>query len=245
MQKEIPIEGDSQERKGTLITPDEGEGPYAGFLCIHGLGSDRKRYVRLGNRLKYLNIASLAFDLSGYGQDNRDPQKFSRKDHLDDILNAYETLVTQPDIDSTRTGIIASSYGAYLAAIATSRIAEEGKHQIRWLALRAPALATDDGFEQPTLKLLQEGNVTDPKNWTLDRCSPLRAARDFGGQLLIVGSAADEVIPLEAIQEYNTAANRDNLTFRFIIFAKHELTDEQWNEGFSHIIYGWLEKRLG
>ena len=63
------------------------------------------------------------------------------------MLAAYDELGGQPNVDADLIAIVGSSYGGYLAAIATTM------RPVRWLALRVPALYKDADWNVPKKQL--------------------------------------------------------------------------------------------
>ena len=109
-----------------------------------------------------------------------------REDNLRDVLAAYDVLVGHRAVDPGAIAIVGSSYGGYLAAIASAL------RPVRWLALRVPALYKDADWDMPKGKLNRDEltayrrSAVPPKdNRALAACAAFR------GDVLIVESEHD------------------------------------------------------
>ena len=119
------------------------------------------------------------------------------------MLAAYDVLAAHRGVDPTRSRVVGSSYGGYLAAILTSL------RPVRWLALRAPALYKDADWELPKRQLdrragpgrLPAAPVRPEEN------RALRACAAFRGDVLLVESEHDDVVPHPVIANYREPAS--------------------------------------
>jgi uncharacterized protein len=136
---------------------------------------------------------------------------------------------------------VGSSYGGYLAAILTSLRA------VQWLALRVPALYVDSGWEVPKLQLRKEQDL-DAWRQTVVRAEEnraLRACSDFRGDVLLVQSETDHLIPPAVVSNYREACvNARSLTYRVMKGADHGLTDERMRQAYTAILFNWLREML-
>ena len=163
----------------------------------------------------------------------------TREENLQDVVAAYDLLAAQPGVDRGRIAVVGSSYGGYLAAILTSMRA------VQWLALRVPALYVDSGWEVPKLQLRKEQNL-DAWRQTVVRAQEnraLHACSDFRGDVLLVQSETDHLIPPAVISNYREACvNARSLTYRVMKGADHGLTDERMRQAYTAILFNWLRE---
>src|SRR5215210_1689276 len=124
--KEIDIAVDGRHMAGTLVTPDT---LVPGVLFVHGWGGSQEKYLARARQIAALGCVCLTFNLRGHAETEPQHETVTREDNLRDLLAAYEVLASQPLIDKASIAVVASSYGAYLAAILTEL------RPIRWLAL--------------------------------------------------------------------------------------------------------------
>jgi hypothetical protein len=130
----------------------------------------------------------------------------------------------------------------YLAVIATSL------RSVRWLALRAPALYKDSGWDLPKLRLNDDPDLAAyrrrPVNWESNRA--LRACAAFCGDVLIVESEHDDVVPHPVITNYIAAFIRArSLTTRVIASADHGLSNQEWQHVYTSFLIDWLTEMVG
>ena len=191
----IEIAVDDQHIEGRLIA-----GAIAGpaVLFVHGWGGNQQQYLNRARAVAELGFICLTFDLRGHARSDGQREIVSREDNLRDLLAAYEVLAGRPGADPTALGVVGSSYGAYLAAIMTSQRA------VRWIALRAPALYNDAGWELPKRKLHEDPDFCAYRRRPVapEENRALRACTAFRGNVLIVESEQDDVVPHPVIANY-------------------------------------------
>jgi pimeloyl-ACP methyl ester carboxylesterase len=108
--------------------------------------------------------------------------------------------------------VVGSSYGGYLAAILSS------SRPVRWLGLRMPALYQDEDWPLPKQQLKKYG-LADYRRGraTPDQNRALAACAAFRGDVLVVESEHDDIIPHPVIENYLAALKgAHSLTYRVI-----------------------------
>jgi uncharacterized protein len=167
--KRIEIDVDGQRISGTLVNPAT---RMPGVLFVHGWGGSREQYVARAREIAALGCTCLTLDLRGHAETEAQQDIVTREDNLRDVLAAYDVLVSQPGIDRGAIAIVGSSYGGYLAAIAS------GMRPVRWLALRVPALYKDEDWALPKTELrkygleaFRQGRVRPDENRALAACA--------------------------------------------------------------------------
>ena len=187
-----------------------------------------------------LGCVSLTFDLRGHAQTEPLQETVTREDNLRDIVAAYDALAGQPAVDKSAIAVVGSSYGGYLAAILTTL------RPVRWLALRAPALYKDDDWALPKqqlnkreLAVYRRGPVSTEEN------RALRACAAFEGDVLIVESEHDEIVPHPVIANYVSAFEKaHSLTYRVIAGADHGLSEESWQQAYTSLLVTWATEMV-
>jgi pimeloyl-ACP methyl ester carboxylesterase len=191
-------------------------------MFVHGLGSSQAGYIGRAESLRSLRgIPSLTFDLSGHGPAVAGSEDYSIYDHVEDVVAAYDYLTTTCAGDPSTIGVCGASYGAYLAALLTTR------RPVERLLLRAPAIAEDVVFparDTRTYALTPADNAFDS----------LVALSRFQGPVLIVESEFDERISHSQIIRHLEACPQAE--HEVISGAKHKLDQPEWNAAFSQLI---------
>ncbi len=225
----------NQEIKATLFPPENMKPQNPGVLFIHGWGTDETHYVERAAAVAEKGGICLTFDLRGHGGSGGEFASFSRADHLQDALAAYDFLVAQKGVDKHRIGLCGVSYGGYLASILSS------KRNVRWLALRSPALYKNDNFTAPTARLIaNDANVFSQRGIKTQDNIALHALSKFPGSVLLVESEEDTVVPRATIENYLEILKQKLLTYKVIKRADHPLSNEEWKLEFITILSDWF-----
>lgn len=234
---EIPVEGDGR-LAGTLVTPTT---LIPGVLFVHGWGGSQEQYLARARQIAALGCVCLTFDLGGHGDTEPLQQTVSRESNLRDLLAAYDLLARQRNVDPDGIAVVGSSYGGYLAAILSAM------RPVKWLALRVPALYIDSGWEVPKLQLHQEQDLESYRQRFVQASEnrALRACSAFQGDVLVVESECDHLIPHPVISSYLEAFTRArSLTYRVIPGADHGLTREGWQRAYTTLLLHWLSEMV-
>jgi pimeloyl-ACP methyl ester carboxylesterase len=216
----------SRQVAGRVFSPSHPRAGRRAVLFVHGQKSSQGGYedrARLASM--DLDAVCLTFDLSGHGDDAGSYDKYSVYDHLQDVIAAFDYLIRHEEVDRTRVGVCGASYGAYLAALLIARRA------VKRLILRAPSLATDVGFPN------REGRSSAPEQ-VPDGFDSLRILPGYPGEVLIIESERDEVIPKSHIAAYQLACS--HAQHEVIPDATHALTNASWEKAFVKSIVRWF-----
>ena len=237
-EEEVSIHAEGRDIAGTLVSPST---LIPGVLFVHGWGGSQEQYIARAREIAALGCVCLTFDLSGHAETSPMQETVSRENNLADVLAAYDTLVRQRGVDPSSIAVVGSSYGGYLAAILTTR------RPVRWLALRVPALYSDEGWTHPKLQLHKEQDLRSYRRQFVaaDTNRALRACAAYDGDVLIVESERDDVIPPETITSYREACVKvRSLTYRCIAGADHGLTEDTSQRAYTALLTQWLGEML-
>ena len=222
---------------GTVLTP---ESKVPGVLFLHGWGGSQEQDLKKAADIAALGCVCLTFDMRGHARWESQRGTITREDNLKDVLAAYDELVRQPGVDPSAIAVVGSSYGGYLATIlATLR-------PVRWLALRVPALYRDADWDCPKAKL-------DRRDLMLYRAGPVPAGENralwacttFKGDVLIVESEHDEIIPHATIMSFVAAfAAAHSLTYRIVAGADHALSSETCRKAYTSLLVNWVTEMV-
>jgi hypothetical protein len=235
----VEIRVDDQRIVGTLVAPATA---IPGLLFVHGWGGSQEQYLARARAVAALGCVSLTFDLRGHARSDGENEAVSREDNLRDVLAAYDALVGRPGVDRSAIAVVGSSYGGYLAAILTAR------RPVRWLGLRAPALYKDEDWAAPKRSLDKKELAAYRRRHVLPQENrALAACAAFEGDVLLVESGRDDVVPRPAVASYRAAFGKvRSLTYRVIEDADHGLAEEAWQRAYTSLLVGWIaEMALG
>lgn len=233
-ERSIEIAREPGSIAGTLITPGALR---PGALFVHGWGGSQQQYLARAREIAALGSVCLTFDLGGHAGTQPQRATVSRGSNLADVLAAYDTLLAHPQVEPSRIAVIGSSYGGYLAAILTTM------RSVRWLALRAPALYRDSGWELPKLQLHREHDLPVYRRSVVptDSNRALRACSAFKGDVLVIESERDDIIPRAVITSYREACvAARSLTYRTLEGADHGLTLDADQHAYTTVLLQWL-----
>lgn len=223
---------------GTLISPAP---KVPGVLLVHGWGGSQQQYQQLAKDVAPLRCVCLTFDLSGHVATKARRESVTREDNLADILAAYDFLATHPLVDPEAIAVVGSSYGGYLASILTSL------RPVAWLALRAPALYKDIDWDMPKHQLHREQDLARYRQQRIgaDENRALAACAAFRGDVLLVESEHDKIVPHPVLTNYRHACiDALSLTYRMVPQADHALSDEHSRSSYASILVHWLEEMM-
>jgi pimeloyl-ACP methyl ester carboxylesterase len=240
----IEVGVDGQAIAGTLIAPEK---RLPAVLFVHGWGGSQEHYMARAREIAALGCVCLTFDLRGHAQTRSQYETVSRDENLNDVCAAYDVLARRPDVDASSIAVVGSSYGGYLAAILTAM------RPVRWLVLRVPALYKDSEWTTPKGKLRKEQDLETYRRQPLgpEDSRALGACRRFEGDVLIVESENDDVIPHQVVVNYREACTHArSLTYRVLEGADHGLSEPKWQQAYTRLLVGWiaemvLESRVG
>lgn len=228
---------DGEQIAGTFLEP---QAKMPGVLFVHGWGGSQQRDLARARGLAGLGCICLSFDLRGHAETLAQQRTVSREHNLRDVLAAYDRLVEHPHVDRDSIAVIGTSYGGYLAAILT------GLRPVKWLGLRVPALYRDAQWEVPKRLLDRE----DLQRYRHQRVRPdenraLAALARFEGDVLLVESEHDHLVPHETIMSYRAALQRTHsLTHRIINGADHALSSEACQQAYTSILDHWASEMI-
>ena len=232
---EIPVDG--QRIPGTLVTPAT---TVPGFLFVQGWGSGQEVYLARAREIAALGCVCLTFEPRGVSRNHPEHQTVTREENLRDLLAAYDVLAGQPAVDASAIGVVGSSYGGYLAAVLSSL------RPVRWLALRVPALYKDEdwalpkrGLDRDELAAYRRSAVGAAENRALGACAA------FEGDVLIVESERDDVVPHPVIANYMAAFERaHSVTYRVIAGADHGLSEKPGQQAYASLLVRWAAEMV-
>ena len=231
----VDIEVGDRRIAGTVVPPTMS---VEGVLFVHGWAGNREQHLVRAREIAALGCMSLTFDLHGHAATSSYQSTVTRHENLADVVAAYEFLRRFPDVNGTAIAVVGSSYGGYLSSILTSI------RPVRWLALRAPALYRDDDWDKPKQSLNRDELIA-YRRMTLPAKEnrALEACAQFSGDVLLVESEHDSIVPNSVTANYRTAfARARSVTVRVIDGADHALSKPQWQDAYTALLKEWAQE---
>ena len=223
---------------GTLVAPDT---VVPGVMLVHGWDGSQEQYLARAHAIAALGCICLTIDLRGHASDKAHRDTVTREDNLNDMLAAYDLLTGHPAVDANSVVVVGSSYGGYLAAVLSAL------RPVRRLALRAPALYKDEDWLVPKQQLDRQ-EIARYRAMKLPSNSnrALAASAIFEGDVLLVESEHDHIVPHPVIENYRAAFLRTrSMTYRVIEGADHSLSKPEWSDAYTAMLVNWMSEVLG
>lgn len=222
---------------GTLVAPDS---VVPGVMLVHGWDGCQEQYIARAHEIAALGCVCLTFDLQGHAKDRERRATVTREDNLRDMLAAYDLLVGHPAVDNDSIAVAGSSYGAYLGTLLSAQ------RPVRWLSLRAPALYKDEDWAIPKQSLRRdELSAYRASVVTAQHNRALAASAEFRGDVMIVESEFDAMVPHTVIENYRAAfVNARSMTYRMIKGADHGLVDDAAQRSYTSLLVTWMTEMV-
>lgn len=239
--KDIEFTVDGFILKGNLFFPKKVLDKNPGALFIHGWTSEKKRNFQYAEALIKKGFIVMVFDMRGHGISEGNINILTPKEFLDDCITAYEYFTHVTGVDKNNINIVGSSFGSYLGVILTS------KRDVKNLVLRVPADYANETFEQP--KMGNAGENPEVLAWRMipkqfDETFALRAIHEFDGNILVIESEKDTIVPHPIIQNYlNAVQDANKLTHIVLQGAPHSIKDGPFKDEVTRILVSWFDKR--
>lgn len=238
--KQVEFIVNGHKLKGTLILPEKLLQHNPAILFVHGWTSEKMRSYQYANALASLGYVCFLFDMQGHGESEGDIHTATTKEFFDDVLAAYDYLAVLDGVDKQNISVIGSSFGSYLSSILTTR------RQVVRLALRVPADYPNELFEQSKMKT--SGGRVSIMGWRKqpkksNETYALDALAHFSGDVLIIESEKDDIVPHETIQNYiHAIQDKDKLSHIVIKNAPHSIKDGPFKNETERVLSAWFSK---
>ncbi|HVR50238.1 MAG TPA: alpha/beta hydrolase [Pseudorhodoferax sp.] len=170
----------------------------------------------------------------------RERERVSRAQSLQLVREDYMDLGAVRGVARSRLALLGFSFGAYLASFLVEA------RPPRLLVLRSPALYPDDGWSTPKEDLDKRAlRAYRARVWTPEDNRSLWCCSRFRGDVLLIASGQDEVIPPPVIESYaRSFRHARTLTRCTLPEADHTLSDPAWQRAYHALAVDWLNARL-
>jgi hypothetical protein len=238
----ITLENEGEKIFGILHRPLHSQHVPAIVICPGFAGNKCgkfRMFVTLGKELAKLGIAVLRFDYRGAGDSEGEFQDITLEGKVSDTLKCLSFLARDPQIDSSRLGLLGRSLGGAIAVLAAGRF-----QMIKSLALWAPVFRSDpwrelwesfssnqqlDQAKQEVLRNLP-ANIPNleflSQFFKLNLQHELEAIRKI--PLLHIHGEQDRVVKIEHAKDFEKARlGVDNTRFIQLPKSDHDFSDSQ------------------
>lgn len=234
---------DNLKLDATIFYPSTKKDKNPAILFVHGWTSEKERSYQYAEALSKLGFICFLFDMRGHGKSEGDIKEFTIREFLDDVLAAYDYLVTVDEVDKDNISAIGSSFGSYLIALLCE------KRSVRNLSMRVPADYPNEEFEQ--MKYKASGSYNPHiVSWRSKERNPyetfaLQALYKFNGNIQIIESEKDTIVPHQTIQNYiNAITDKSKLTHIVIKDAPHSIKDGLFKDEVERVLTEWFKNKI-
>jgi len=233
----VEILVEDERMAGTFLSPPN---KVPGVLFVHGWGGSQERDLERARGIAGLGCVCLTFDLRGHVKNSERQQTVTREENLRDLVEAYDCLRRHPAIDTSAIAVVGTSYGAYLSTILTTL------RPVKWLSLRVPSIYRDEQWDFPKRKLDRDDLARYRSSFIpANDNRALMACLQFRGDVLIVQSENDHLVPHSTIMSYRAAFQHSHsLTHRVIDNADHALTEKAAQHAYTSILVNWITEMV-
>jgi len=231
----IPV-SQEHELKGFVLRDESFKGKRPVVLVLHGWTSSTRRFPERVTPLINMGYVCVMSDMRGHGNTGYDLAPFSRKDHLDDCISAYDYIKKIDDIDLDNISVLGSSYGSYLATLLST------KRDIKRLILSSPAQYQDEMFDEPQLAQdAEERRQYRLKSHSERDNKALKAVKEFKGNILVIEAENDEQVPSQVAKDYVKVGGK-KVTHVLIKDADHPFYKGDTNQVMINELENWFKE---
>lgn len=253
MENLVAFQNQGQNLYGMLHLP-QGPGPHPAVVLLHGFTGHRSEshfiFTKQARHLARHGIAALRFDFRGSGESEGDFADMTIEGEISDAVAALDWLGAQPDIDSSRIGVLGLSLGGLVAACLAGRDSRV-RALVLWAAPANLAEVLTKGAENaprpptPQPKGLDIGGLVVGHEFIRQVMAirPLEEIRRFAGPALVVQGTADSSVPPKDAHEYMKALAGPK-SLLLVNGADHTFSSVAWEEEVIAASTEWFTRHL-
>lgn len=237
--EKVRFQSAGQRIDGTLVTPSQLRNQAPGVVFFHGMTSSEKNYIPIAERLAAKGIVGMTLSIRGHGSSEGEFDTLTVNDAVADGLAAYDFFSRYDFIDKKRIGLCGASVGAAVAALVSAEC------DVQSLVLRVPATYTEKMMRMTYKQIMSDEGQIFQKITNISDTPALRAINQFRGNLMIVTSEHDAVIPVTIPTHYLLSAkNTVKKKMIEISNATHNLAKDEWRQQFIEETVKWFIETL-
>ena len=206
-ERKVECTSGENKLKGTLTLPKNITGDVPVAILIHGLNSTQTWCADMARYLAVNGIASVRFDLSGYGNSDGDHKDMTVSSRTEDVLAIVEYVKGQYFTDADNIFLVGKSMGAVDAVLAAEECADDIKAMCLWYPFfdlsnnvkENSILGVDVNFSNPPATVEIGGNIYGREFFVEVRELDLEAAYEsYDGPVLILHGNEDTSCDISA-----------------------------------------------
>lgn len=234
---------DGNKLDGALFHPLKPKEKNPAILFAQGWTGEKERSYQYAEKLSALGYICMLYDARGHGESEGDINTATIRDFLDDIIAAYDYLLKVDGVDKENISAVGTSFGSYLITLLSA------KRNLKNIALRAPADYRNEDFDISKMKATGSDNPLIVV-WRKQKKDPnstfgLKAISNFAGEVLIIESGNDTIVPHETIENYlNAVKEKSHLTHIVVKDAPHSIGDGQFRDEITKILVEWFRDKI-
>lgn len=248
MEEQVSFTSQGQMVAGMLHLPDRSKA--AGIIMCHGFTGHKSEahrlFVNAARDLCAQGIAVLRFDFRGSGDSAGEFREMTISGEIADAGAALSYLISRPEVDGDRVGILGLSLGGCVAACLAGR-----DKRVRTLVLWA-ATAHPERLGERLAPDLGSARVLDFNGWGLGHgfvedapnVHPLADSARYSGPALVVHGEKDQAVPVADARDYEKALGGAK-TVHVIPQADHVFSSLLWTADAVGASRDFLLRTLG
>lgn len=239
MVEKVEIFVDSQKIKGTIFYPENLKDKNPAVIFFTGMTSNENKYVDRAKELVKKGIIVLTISYRGHGDSDGDFNLLTVSDLVNDGFAAYNFIASKEAVDKEHIGICGVSVGATVAVLTAN------KFPVSSLVLRAPAVYSNEAMKLNLNKLMSKEKMIFNNMKNIEETITVQSIKKFTGDLLVIVSENDQIIPKSIPQSiYNNAIKANSKKISMISKATHNLSEEKWKNQFVSMFTNQFSNHL-
>ena len=250
MERTVTIDSNGLSLFGIIHTP-ETNSPGPAVLMLHGLGGTHIEshliYTKAARALASRGITALRFDFRGSGNSQGDFMNTTPQGEIDDANAALDFLMSQPEVDRSRIGVLGLSMGGFVAACLAGQ-RQEVKALVLWSAVANMGELLDSNTDDMRLAQLQSSGYVDLGGIPLSRefieqahqIVPEQQIKQYKGPALVIHGSNDETVPVEHAYRFKNALG-DQARLMIVDGADHVFSSLEWERAVINETVNWFK----
>ncbi len=243
MLKKISFEVDGHRLAGVVFYPEKLKEKNPAILFVQGWTGNMVRSFQYAESLSKMGFICMLFDNKGHGESEGDIKVFTIREFLEGVIAAYDYLLKIEGVDKESVNVVGSSFGGYLVALLSE------KRKVNNFVLRVPVDYPNTDFDKS--KFIRSGTESPVIfAWRKlykkpDETFALKAINKFNGEILIIESEQDDIVPHETIENYIDAIkDKSKLTHVLMKGAPHSIKPGKFRDEVTMILVDWFKTKI-